>query len=217
MLKAESLAIDRTWSVRATVDWLKIFVASFPSSFCRAAPQGTVAQAPHYVVVLQQLQISHFPPAIMSLASQSHIALPYRILFLYIEPLAALFGTYTTLFHPEPYLLSLSPTATYSSLTYPVYAQIAGHDLLFSWLQAVLLRSTSSVRIWKIVLFGILMCDVLHLYGSYVVLGPESFFDPRTWRWEEWITFVMTYGPGLLRAAFCLEIGVSQTRATKRS
>ncbi|KAL8901077.1 MAG: hypothetical protein Q9192_000740 [Flavoplaca navasiana] len=153
----------------------------------------------------------------MSRTSHVHIALPYRILFLYIEPLAALFGTYTNLFQPEPYLLSLSPNAVYSSLTYPIYAQIAGHDLLFSWLQAVLLRSTSSVKIWKIVLFGMLMCDVLHLYGSYVVLGAEGFFNPETWRWEEWITFVMTYGPGLLRAAFCLGIGVGKVPKAKNS
>ncbi|KAL8996262.1 MAG: hypothetical protein Q9169_004193 [Polycauliona sp. 2 TL-2023] len=151
----------------------------------------------------------------MSSTSRAHIAIPYRILFLYIEPLAALLGTYTNLFQPEPYLLSLSPKATYSSLTYPVYAQIAGHDLLFSWLQAVLLRQTSSVKIWKTVLFGMLMCDILHLYGSYVILGAEGFFDPRTWRWEEWITFVMTYGPGLLRAAFCLEIGVGKAQKAK--
>ncbi|KAL8878533.1 MAG: hypothetical protein Q9198_003676 [Flavoplaca austrocitrina] len=153
----------------------------------------------------------------MSRTSHAHIALPYRILFLYIEPLAAFFGTYTNLFQPEPYLLSLSPNAVYSSLTYPIYAQIAGHDLLFSWLQAVLLRSTSSVKIWKIVLFGMLMCDVLHLYGSYVVLGAGGFFNPQTWRWEEWITFVMTYGPGLLRAAFCLGIGVGKVPKAKNS
>ncbi|KAL8670415.1 MAG: hypothetical protein Q9168_005044 [Polycauliona sp. 1 TL-2023] len=153
----------------------------------------------------------------MSSTSQTHIALPYRILFLYIEPLAALCGTYANLFQPNAYLLSLSPKATYSSLTYPIYAQIAGHDFLFSWLLAVLLRQTSSVRIWKTVLFGMLMCDLLHLYGSYVVLGPEAFFDPRLWRWEDWVTFVMTYGPGSLRAAFCLEIGVGRNKKTKGS
>ncbi|KAL8726356.1 MAG: hypothetical protein Q9166_006763 [cf. Caloplaca sp. 2 TL-2023] len=106
----------------------------------------------------------------MSSTSHTHIALPYRLAFLYIEPIAAFFGTLTTLFYPKAYLHSLSPTATYSPLSYPIYAQIAGHDLLFSWLQAVLLRSTSSVKIWKIVLFGILMCDVLHLYGSCVTM-----------------------------------------------
>ncbi|KAI4103873.1 MAG: hypothetical protein L6R37_003598 [Teloschistes peruensis] len=148
-------------------------------------------------------------------SSHGHIALPYRIMFLYFEPLAAFFGTYVNLTQPSSYLQSLSPSATsttYSPLTYPVYAQIAGHLLLFSWLQAVLLRSNASVQTWKIVLFGILMCDILHLYGDYVGLGATAFFDPRLWRWEEWVTFVMTYGPGAMRIAFCLEIGVGEEK-----
>jgi len=77
----------------------------------------------------------------------SHIPLPYRVLFLYFEPVAALFGTCINLVLPAPYLLSLSPRATYSHLTYPIYAQLAGHLLLFAWLQAVFLRSTASVKI----------------------------------------------------------------------
>ncbi|KAL8687752.1 MAG: hypothetical protein Q9218_006167 [Villophora microphyllina] len=146
-------------------------------------------------------------------SSHDHIALPYRIVFLYIEPIAAFFGTFVTLTDPSKYLQSLSPSATsatYSPLTYPIYAQLAGHLLLFSWLQAGLLRSSSEVKIWKIVLFGILMCDTLHLYGDYVGLGAKAFFDPRLWRWEEWVTFGMTYGPGAMRVAFCLDVGVGK-------
>lgn len=45
-----------------------------------------------------------------------NIPLPYRFLFLYFEPLAALGGTLITLTDPSRYLLSLSPTAT--PLTY---------------------------------------------------------------------------------------------------
>lgn len=144
-------------------------------------------------------------------SSHAHIALPYRIMFLYIEPLAAFFGTYVNLTDPTSYLLSLAPSATsttYSPLTYPIYAQIAGHLLLFSWLQAVLLRSTDSLQTWKIVLFGIFMCDTLHLYGNYVGMGATAFLDPRLWRWEDWITLGMTYGPGAMRLTFCLGIGV---------
>ncbi|KAL8871212.1 MAG: hypothetical protein Q9174_002906 [Haloplaca sp. 1 TL-2023] len=147
----------------------------------------------------------------MSSSPHAHIALPYRFIFLYFEPAAAFFGTYINLFQPTAYLLSLSPAAsasTYSPLTYPVYAQVAGHLLLFSWLQAILLRSTSSVKIWKILLFGIFMCDLLHLYGNYVGMGAEAFWDPRNWRMEDWVTLCMTYGPAMMRLAFCLEIGV---------
>ncbi|KAL8736878.1 MAG: hypothetical protein Q9181_002244 [Wetmoreana brouardii] len=156
----------------------------------------------------------------MSAPSHAHISLPYRLLFLYFEPFAAFGGTYITLTSPSTYLLSLSPSAnatTYSSLTYPIYAQLAGHLLLFSWLQAVLLRATASVKIWKIVLFGILLCDALHLYGNYVGLGAEVFWDPRQWRKEDWVTLVMTWGPAAMRAAFCLGVGVGEERKLKGS
>ena len=153
----------------------------------------------------------------MTSVSHAHIALPYRLLFLYFEPVAAFGGVILTIATPESYLRSLSPRATYTPLTYPIYAQLAGHLLLFSWLQAVLLRSTASVRLWKIVLFGILLCDLLHLYGSYVALGAGAFFDPRAWRLEDWTTLSMTYGPAIMRASFCMGVGVGDEGKEKGS
>ena len=153
----------------------------------------------------------------MAQTHHTHIALPYRFLFLYFEPFAAFFGALINLTSPGPYLLSLSPDATYSPLTYPIYAQLAGHLLLFSWVQAVVLRSTSSIKIWKSVLLGILACDALHLYGNYVGMGADAFFDPRMWRLEDWVTLSMTYGPAAIRVAFCLGIGVGKEEDLKRS
>ena len=43
---------------------------------------------------------------------RTHVPLPYRLIFLYIEPFAAFFGVYITLTHPFAYLQSLSPLAT---------------------------------------------------------------------------------------------------------
>ena len=61
-------------------------------------------------------------------------------------------------------------------------------------------------------LFGMFLCDLLHLFGSYRVLGPEVFFDPRMWRWEEWVNFVMLYGPGGMRLSFCAGVGLDGPR-----
>ena len=142
--------------------------------------------------------------------TESPIAFAYRFLFLYIEPLGAFFGTIVNIFDPLRYLQSLSPTATastYSPLTQPIYDQLAGHLLFFSWSQAFVLRSTDDVRVWKGILFGMFLCDVLHLFASYRVLGHEVFFNPSLWRWEEWVNFIMLYGPGGLRLAFCAGLG----------
>lgn len=142
--------------------------------------------------------------------STVEIPLLYRILFLYIEPLGAFFGVFVNLLTPVTYLRSLSPQATattYSPLDQPIYDQLAAHLLFFAWAQAIVLRSTSDIYVWKTLLFGMALCDVLHLWASYGILGPEVFFNPAKWRWEEWVNFVMLYGPGGLRLAFCAECG----------
>ena len=135
----------------------------------------------------------------------------YRFLFLYVEPVGAFFGTIVNILDPLQYLQSLSPTATasaFSPLTQPIYDQLAAHLLFFSWSQAVVLRSTDDIKVWKALLFGMFLCDLLHLFASYRVLGPNVFFSPSLWRWEEWVHFIMRYGPGGLRLAFCAGVGV---------
>ncbi len=135
----------------------------------------------------------------------------YRLLFLYLEPAGAFFGTIVNIFDPLQYLQSLSPTATasdYSPLSQPIYDQLAAHLLYFSWSQAIVLRSTNDIKVWKALLFGMVLCDILHLFASYRVLGPEVFFSPSLWRWEEWVNFIMLYGPGGSRLAFCAGLGV---------
>ena len=133
-------------------------------------------------------------------------------MFLYFEPFAAFGGFLITHFFPVWYLKSLSPSATsstYSPLDQPVYDQLAAHLLRFAWCEAIVLRITQDLRVWKYVLFGIFLCDLVHLYASYRILGPATFFDPRQWRSDEWLNFLMLYGPATLRLATCLEIGIA--------
>ena len=142
-------------------------------------------------------------------------------MFLYFEPLAALNGAFITLFRPVSYLQIMSPLATpstYSPLDQPVYDQLAALLVLFAWCQAVVLRVTTDIRVWKSLLFGMFLCDVLHLYAAYRILGPQVFFDPRRWRAEEWVNFVMLYGPGALRLGLCLGVGLREDgRSGKRA
>ena len=145
--------------------------------------------------------------------SSSYILFAYRLLFLYIEPLAAFFGCLITLFDPTKFFLSISPEATslaISPLVQGICGQLAGHLLLFAWIQGVLLRSTTDLKVWKIVLAGIVLCDILHLWGSYKSLGFASFINPRLWRAEEWVNLGMLYGPGSMRIAFCLGVGFDE-------
>ena len=153
------------------------------------------------------------------MTAYAEVPLVYRLLFLYIEPFGAFMGTIINIFDPLRYLQSLSPAATmsdFSPLTRPIYDQLAAHLLFFSWSQAVVLRYTEDLRVWKTLLFGMFLCDVLHLYASYRILGTEVFLNPAMWRWEEWVNFVMLYGPGGLRLAFCAGFGLGRTEQRAR-
>ena len=74
----------------------------------------------------------------------------------------------------------------------------------------MLLRSTDDLKVWKIVLAGIVLCDVLHLWGSLEVLGSQGFWDVRKWRWEEWVSLGMLWGPGAMRVMFCAGVGLGE-------
>src|SRR5436190_15183723 len=116
------------------------------------------------------------------------IPLAYRILFLYIEPLAALGGAVSTHFFPSTYLLGMSPSATastYSPQTQVVFDQLAATYFLFAFNEAVVLRVTSELKVWKAIVLGILLCDVMHLYGSGAAMGWDVFISPWLWRSED--------------------------------
>ena len=147
------------------------------------------------------------------------IPLLYRLLFLYFEPFADLGGVYLTLTQPALYLsiyIPNMPSTAYTPFMQPIFAQLAGLLTLFAWSQAIVLRVTSDVNVWKAVLSGMVLCDSLHLYGMWAVLGTEVFLDLRRWRLEEWINFVMLYGPGGMRLAFCAGLGLGDGKTMKR-
>lgn len=145
---------------------------------------------------------------------------PYRFLFLYFEPFAAFAGALKVLLTPVAYLQVFSPTATsatYNRLEQPIYDQVAALLLLFAWCQAVVLRvAGDNVRVWAYILFGMFLCDCVHLASQYRILGWEVFVNPTKWRMEEWINFVMLYGPGSLRLAFCAGMGLGGGRLEAR-
>jgi len=142
--------------------------------------------------------------------SPPKVPLVYRILFLYVDPFAALGGVLSTHFSPSNYLQGMSPSATqstYSPQTQVIFDQLAATYFLFAFNEAVVLRVASELRVWKALLLGILICDVMHLYGSGVALGWDVFIRPWLWRVEDTVNLVMLYGLGIMRLAFLFEVG----------
>lgn len=145
---------------------------------------------------------------------QNPICLPGA--FLYFEPFAALFGAVLLHFRPEIFLNTMSPVARYATDNQVIYDQLSATYTLFAFNEAVVLRITKDLRVWKALLVGILVCDAIHLYGSWAALGGAVFWDVRSWRAEDWANLGSLWGQGAFRVAFLAGIGLKQAVPVKR-
>ena len=137
------------------------------------------------------------------------IPFAYRILLLWFEPFAASNGAFLCLFYPDSFLRTFT-TLPYAPDSQVIYDQLAATYVLFAWNEAIVLRFSQDLRVWKAIILGILMCDVVHLYASWHALGTEVFLNPLLWRAEVWINHMLLYGPGAMRIAFLMEIGLGK-------
>lgn len=119
------------------------------------------------------------------------IPLAYRLFFLYIEPVSALVGAYYAYFAPATYLsLTTFPSSSTSSpvptpvdlATLTALRQLANLYLLFAFNEALVLRSTSNIAVWRTLLFGLLVADLGHLW-SVSGFGWRVYTD--FWAWNE--------------------------------
>lgn len=58
-------------------------------------------------------------------------------------------------------------------------------------------------------LAGMLLCDVVHVWGTSKALG-DALFTPAAWRLYDWVNVVMLIIPVVLRSAFLAGVGVSE-------
>ncbi|KAF7303372.1 hypothetical protein MIND_00565100 [Mycena indigotica] len=106
------------------------------------------------------------------------IPLPYRLFFLYVEPILALAGAYYAASQPAAYIHDLSlpslhllamPLSAQSAI---VLLQLANLYLLFALNEHLVLSSTASLKTWRRLLFVILVADfVLGECGFRVCWG----------------------------------------------
>src|SRR5436190_14915228 len=87
----------------------------------------------------------------------------YRLSFLTIEPISALVGAYFAHFQPQMYLYlthsQSAPGSTIPTGTRVVLRQLANLYLLFALNEALVLRSTADLRVWRSLLLGLLLAD----------------------------------------------------------
>lgn len=147
----------------------------------------------------------------------ARLSLWYSLFFLFIEPLSALLGAWKAHFDQIDYLSMTAaghPTAKTLSIIPPLHvaetvslSQLANLYLLFSLNEAVVLRSTADLRVWRALLFGLLVADLGHLYALRP-LGHATYW--KFWDWNAMaignVGFV--YVGAATRLCFLLGVGI---------
>jgi hypothetical protein len=88
-----------------------------------------------------------------------------------------------------------------------VLSQLANLYLLFAINEALVLRSTSDLRVWKTVLFGLLLADFGHLY-SVKDLGLEIYWNVLKWNRMDCGNVGFVYAGATMRLLFLTGIGL---------
>lgn len=145
---------------------------------------------------------------------------PYRLFFLYIEPISALAGAYYAAFRPVDYLNDLSfglapPPTPPATQTGMALLQLANLYLLFALNEHFVLSSTDSVRTWRRLLAGLLIADFGHLV-TMAPVGWNVFW--RVWEWNAmvWGSVGFVYVGATMRMCFLAGVGLNTSQQTTR-
>ncbi|KAJ4198321.1 hypothetical protein NW755_001008 [Fusarium falciforme] len=146
----------------------------------------------------------------------------YRLFFLVVEPISALVGAYYSHFRQETYLNLLnsdsapSPDASAPLATSVAMSQLANMFFFFFALnEALVLRSTADLRVWRTVLFVLLLADVGHLY-SMRELGASIYWDVAGWNVSDLGNVPWVYVGMTMRLCFLAGFGLGESRALKK-
>jgi hypothetical protein len=146
----------------------------------------------------------------------------YRLFFLTVEPLAALSGAVMIYYDPRQYLsLTHAPSAPSSSDTLPlssnvVLLQLANLYTLFAFNEAFLLRCTSDLRVWKVILFGLLLADFGHLWSvAGIDGGGGGLTNFSGWNVMGLGNVLFVYIGAATRLCFLAGIGMGGTKLAK--
>jgi hypothetical protein len=150
--------------------------------------------------------------------SQGSISVIYRVFLLYIEPISTIVGAFYAHFLPRTYL-ELTHSGSAPDATQPLptattvaLSQLANLYLLFALNEGLVLRATNDLRVWRVLLFGLLLADFGHLYSVHE-LGLDVYFRFWTWNAMAWGNVGFVYLGAATRIAFLSGIGIGSEPA----
>src|SRR6266487_3671012 len=138
------------------------------------------------------------------MASSSSAAFLYHIYFQSVEPLMALTGAFVTHFTPAQFVNIMSPAAfTIDSIPPTIQlllSNLASTYLLFALNEALVLRLSTDLNVWRAVIATYLICDAGHLYAVYAS-RPDLFWALSRWRSVDWTNLGVLWFDVVLRSA----------------
>ncbi|EMD00504.1 hypothetical protein BAUCODRAFT_172118 [Baudoinia panamericana UAMH 10762] len=149
------------------------------------------------------------------------IPLIYRLFFLYIEPVFTAIGAIYAL---DVFGLQHE----YMQLTYPTSAGLLGASkresiilnqlgnmyFIFAFNEALVLRATNDLRVWRIFLLGLLIADLGHLYSVHSV-GVGIYWSAWAWNSMYWGNLGFVYLGATMRTCFLLGLGLQPSSPRK--
>lgn len=156
------------------------------------------------------------------------LPLIYTIFFLFLEPISALVGAYYSYFDQAAYLNlldasshvsgadSTTSSAAASTLgTSVALSQLANMYFFFALNEAIVLRASPDIRVWRAVLFVLLIADLGHLF-SLKELGLRVYYDVGGWNASGWGNVPWVYAGATLRLCFLSGVGLGNGKAAQK-
>lgn len=76
------------------------------------------------------------------------------------------------------------------------------------------LRVTSDIKVWRIIVAGVLFIDLAILGSVYVSLQRQDRLEVEKWRWQDWGNVLFTGGVAVIRGLFLAGVGAGRKGKT---
>lgn len=140
----------------------------------------------------------------------------YRAFFLLIEPVSAVVGAYFSHVRQTQYLQLLHAASAPSEVPPGIsvaLSQLANMYMFFALNEALVLRSTWDLRVWRTVLAVLLIADLGHLYAMKEL---DVFFHPAGWNVSHLANIPWVCAGATLRICFLAGIGLQGSRRSQK-
>ncbi|KAF2106142.1 hypothetical protein BDV96DRAFT_338808 [Lophiotrema nucula] len=137
----------------------------------------------------------------------------YRLVFLYIEPLSTLTGAVHAHYLQSKYLelthAASAPGQSVPLSTSIVLTQLANLYFLLCLNEALVLRATDDVKVWKTFILGLLVADFGHLYSVRLV-GSWVYWEVWKWNAIDWGNVGFVYFLAAVRLFLLAGVGLEE-------